>query len=139
MELRRALLLFAIVLGIAAIATSLSGPDNREEKTERSRAEPATPSAGPQPEGTEPAAISFTTQGTPVTERLGSGRAAAVIVEVGRPGQVELAGLGLSDTADPLTPARFDVFERRPGSYDVRFIPAQSGEVQTIGELRIVR
>lgn len=138
MELRRALLLFAIVLGIAAIATSLSGPSGREDKPERlPAAEPATPGATAQAAAREPASISFSTESRPRTERLEAGRPAVVAVEVARPGQVELPGLGLSGAAEPLTPARFDVLESELGSYVVRFTSALSGEVRTIGKLRI--
>ncbi len=138
MELRRALLLFAIVLGLAAIATSLSGPSQRQAKPERSPAEQSTPTATARPEAGESAAISFSASGRPRTERLEAGRPAVVTVKVVRPGQVELLGLGLSAAAEPLTPARFDVFERRPGSHDVLYTSAESDEVQKVGKLRIV-
>ncbi|MCA1681245.1 MAG: hypothetical protein LC777_21025, partial [Actinobacteria bacterium] len=90
------------------------------------------------PEARESAAISFSASGRPRTERLESGRPAVVTVKVGRPGQVELPGLGLSAAADPLTPARFDVFARRAGSHDVLYTSAQSGESRKVGKLRIV-
>ncbi|HEV2723194.1 MAG TPA: hypothetical protein VGV10_01030 [Thermoleophilaceae bacterium] len=139
MELRRALLLFAIVLGLAAIATSLSGPTERQGRPERSPAEQSTPNATALPAAEESAAISFSASGRPRTERLEAGRPAVVTVKVVRAGQVELSGLGLSSAAEPLTPARFDVFERRAGSHDVLFRSAESGEVRKVGKLRIVR
>jgi len=138
-ELRRALLLFAIVLGIAAIATSLTGGSTeREDKPESRPAGGATPIAGPQPERAETAALSFSTKRKPRTERLEAGRAATVIVEVAQAGEVGLPEMGLSGTAEPLTPARFDVLERRAGTYAVRFTSAQSGESRVVGKLRIV-
>lgn len=135
MELRRALLLFAIVLGVAAIVTSFSAPAEREEPA---RPERADPGARVERGKTVPRAISFSTTGKPRAERLGAGRPGVVVVEVARPGQVELRGLGLSAAAEPLTPARLDVYERRTGSYDVRFTPAQSSESRVVGRLEIV-
>ena len=141
MELRRALLLFAIVLGLAAIATSFSRPAKRADDsvTEAPQIERGAPTASPRPAREPPALISFSASGEPRTRRLFVNQHATVTVEVVRPGQVELAGLGLTAAADPLTPARFDVFESRAGRYLVRFIPARSNEERTVGALQIVQ
>ncbi|MGI8945811.1 MAG: hypothetical protein ACR2GL_06185 [Thermoleophilaceae bacterium] len=137
MELRRALLLFAIVLGLAAIATSLSGPSEGGEDAAPippvQQAPPATERTGE----TELVTIPFSTRGDRRTALLAAGRAAVVTVEVTRPGEVELRGLGLSAPAEPLTAARFEFFGRRTGTYDVRFTPV-AGEPRTIGKLRVL-
>ena len=70
--------------------------------------------------------------------RLAVGRDALVIVKVGSPGLVEIAGLGLSASADPLTPARFPVLARRPGRYPVRLRPAAGGDPLSAGTLAVV-
>ena len=44
------------------------------------------------------------------------------------PGTVVIPGLGLSASADAVTPARFDVLEHRPGRYPILFAPAGSAE-----------
>jgi len=136
-ELRRALLLFAVVLGLAAIATSVSRPAERggDEASDPGR---RTPTAGPRRTALQPALISFATTATPRERRLAVNRPATVTVEVARAGQVELAGLGLTAEAQPLTPARFDVLERRPGRYKVRFTPAAaSSETHTVGTVEV--
>ena len=61
-------------------------------------------------------------------------------MEVHLPGQVAIPGLGLSASADPVTPARFDVLENRPGSYPILFAPAggdQATDAQRAGTLVI--
>jgi hypothetical protein len=139
LELRRALLLFAIVLGLAAIVTSLSRPAKHQDDTsDPPRTGVGTPTVSPRPAREEPAVISFSAAGKPRTRRLFVSRHATVMVEVARPGQVELAGLGLTSPAEPLTPARFDVFESRAGRYAVRFLPARSTEARTVGVLRVI-
>lgn len=141
MELRRALLLFALVLGLAAIATSFSRPGEREQETTPARppAQRTTPTASPRERSQQPRVIVFSSTGLPRTIRLAAGEPAAVSVEVAQPGRVDLAGLGLTAAAEPLTPARFDVLETRPGRYEVNFFPAaDDGEVRTVGLLEIV-
>ena len=45
----------------------------------------------------------------------------------------------LRAAADPLTPARFDLFESRAGRYLVRFTPsASSSETRTLGAVQLV-
>jgi hypothetical protein len=46
-----------------------------------------------------------------------------VTVEVPRAGQVELQGLDLFDSAEPGTPAEFDLFLGKTGRYSVQFLP----------------
>jgi hypothetical protein len=141
-ELRRALLLFALVLGLAAIATSFSRPADRAEETAPNRppAKRTTPTVSPREESQQPRVISFSSTGVPRTIRQAAGAPAAISVEVARPGRVDLVGLGLTSAAEPLTPARFDVLENRPGRYEVRFFPAaDAGEGRTVGLLEIVR
>src|SRR6185295_19528177 len=56
-HLRRALLLFAIVLGLAALVASLSRPvaDKRDRTTQDTTTEPGPPVATPKPGPAEPA------------------------------------------------------------------------------------
>ena len=136
MELRRALLLFAIVLGLAAIATSVSRP--REEGRDRpSEPPPATAVATPRPGPAEPLELRFDQASRRRTRRLEAGRPATVIVAVDEPGQVEIKDLGLSAAAEPLTPARFDVLVSDEGRYPVRFTPAASSEGELVGTLDV--
>jgi hypothetical protein len=135
-HLRRALLLFALVLGLAALVASLSQPP-RESRQQPPRQARGAPTATPLAPGPTPAAVEFALSERPRTRRLGVGRPAVVTVEVPKAGQVEILGLGLSATAEPLTPARFDVLSSRPGRYEVRFTPAGSLESRKLGTLLI--
>lgn len=135
MELRRALLLFAIVLGLAAIATSVSRPPERRDRP--SEPPPPTAVATPRPGAAEPLELRFEQTSKPRTLRLEAGRPATVIVAVDEPGQVDIEGLGLSAAAEPLTPARFDVLASDEGRHPVRFTPAASSEGSVVGALDV--
>jgi len=145
-HLRRALLLFAIVLGLAAIAASVSRP--RDSTSERATpppgALPATetepaPTASPGSADTAEAAaaVTFDDPEREPTRRVPAGQAATVLVEVDEPGEVEIPDLGLSAPGDPLTPARFDVFVSDPGTHEVLFTPAAADEADEVGTLAI--
>jgi hypothetical protein len=135
MHLRRALLLFAIVLGLTALATSMSRPpEQRREPGPRPQAKPRAPTAAPARVGPPAAQLRFGPAGD-TTRKLALGRPAVVTVSVPRPGEVALEGLGLSAPAEPLTPARFDVLAREPGRYAVVFAPAGEDERVTLGTL----
>jgi hypothetical protein len=124
-HLRRGLLLFAVVLGMAALATSVSQPRNhRQSETEPiARPPESSPRAEPAPSPHGEAELRF----------LADGRREVL------PGQVALDGLGLNSPADPSTPARFDVLVAKPRRVRVRFSPASSDEPQLVGTLRIVQ
>jgi hypothetical protein len=133
-HLRRALLLFAIVLGLAAIAASVSRPP--EESGERSERPPApTPSVSA---GTAPAGSTVELRFNAEREKsqpLDSGQPATVFVEVDEPGLVEIPDLGLSSPAAPLTPARFDVLVSQPDTYRLVFTPAAGDTSKPAGVL----
>ena len=135
MHLRRALLLFAIVLGLAAVAASVSRP--REE----SNPEPPLTTA-PDPQAAEPQPATGTGQielffdaAAPRAQVTQVGEAATVYVAVPRPGQVGIADLGLGTTAEPLTAARFDLLPSRAGRFPITFAPAGGEGPQEAGTL----
>jgi hypothetical protein len=133
-HIRRALLLFAIVLGMAALVASLSRPPEERTRTE-AREEPAaprSPTARALPPGSAPTPVSFDALSNE-RRRLRVDRAATVEVSVDEPGSVELPALGLTASADRHTPARFDFFPTRPGSYAILFIPADGDEGRRAG------
>jgi hypothetical protein len=138
-HLRRALLLFAIVLGLAALVASVSGPRN---DAERSQTAPATteraPTATSRPSTPDTVRIVFPA-GRRATRRLSAGRSAVLLVEARTAGQVEIPGLGLSQPVDPRTPARFDVLPEKKDRYEIRFTSAESGEVTLAGTLVVGR
>jgi len=135
-HVRRALLLFAIVLGLAALATSISRPPREADERERS---PAAPQATQGPSEPEVARSEGSELGLPGPRGKRSivvpaGEAVTVNVAVPEPGAVELVGLGLSSPAEPLTPARFDLLLDDPGAHRVRFTPA-GGDPRSLGRI----
>ena len=137
-HLRRALLLFAIVLGLAAIATTVSRPLN--ESPEQAGRQPSgteqetTPTAAPGDAAPEAAELVFDAE-LEQTRRLDTGQPATVLVEVDEPGQVEIPDLGLSALGDTLTPARFEIFASSAGRHEILFTPAAGDETGIAGSL----
>jgi hypothetical protein len=137
-HLRRALLLFAIVLGTAALVASLSRPTEDRGEPERPAAQapgdsgPPTAAPAPATGPREPVSLDAAKD---ESRRLRAGSAATVEVSVTEPGSVEIPGLGLSAEADPLTPARFEVFPSEPGDYEIVFTPAAGDAGEPAGRL----
>jgi hypothetical protein len=143
-HLRRALLLFAIVLGLAAIAASVSRP--REERSDRPNPAPGlqpptgtektpTVSPGNADPGEPLAQVTFAGEAKKATRRVVAGQATTALVEVDEPGQVEIPDLGLSAPGDPLTPARFEIYSSESGAHKVLFTPAAGDESREVGTL----
>jgi hypothetical protein len=129
-HIRRALILFAIVLGLAAIAASVSrSPDDSGD----SDTQPVAPSqseelpsvsAGDAPPVSGVRELVFDAD-RDQTRQLDAGQPATLFVEVDEPGLVEIADLGLSAPAEPLTPARFEVLTSNPQRYAITFTAAE--------------
>ena len=135
MHLRRALLLFAIVLGMAALVASLSRPieQRRTDTAPRQQREPGPPTASPAPVPALRARLVFDAAANR-PKRLHAGEAATIEVAVPESGTVEIPDLGLTAAADPVTPARFDVFPP-PGRYELLFTPSKGDQARPAGTL----
>lgn len=135
MHIRRALLLFAIVLGLAALVASLSRPaEERSRTAQRDEPPPAPPTASPAPADSPQRPVSFNAAADE-RRRVPASRAATLQVSVDEPGSVELPRLELTASTDEHTPARFEVFPTRPGNYEILFIPADGDESRPAGTL----
>jgi hypothetical protein len=138
MQLRRALLLFAIVLGLGAIAASIAAPPRRTRES-------ASPPAGEAPQArreprrgrTATVNVEFDLAGAPRTLSVEAGRHVIVTVAAAAPGQASLEGLGLVSPVEPDSPARFDLFPQRPGRYRAVVTPAAGGPARTAGVLNV--
>jgi hypothetical protein len=138
-HLRRALLLFAIVLGLAALVASVSSPrDERKQSTPPPATGDRAPTVTPGAARPNAARVVFPATRR-ATRRLDAGRPAVVVVEARTAGQAEIPRLGLSAPAERRTPARFDVLTTRPGRYEIRFTPAEGGETILAGTLIVGR
>jgi hypothetical protein len=127
-HIRRALILFAIVLGLAAIAASVSrSPDDSGDGDSQPVA-PSAPSPSVSPGDASPVSgvreLVFDAD-RDQTRQLDAGQPATVFVEVDEPGLVEIDDLGLSAPAEPLTPARFEILTSDPGRLDITFTAAE--------------
>ena len=131
--LRRALLLFAMVLGFAALAATISQAPRRESpsRTAASAPLPPAPVSGPDQ-------VRLSARGKPRTLRLRADASNTLVVSVPEPGQVELGGLDLISAAEPSTPATFPL-SLDPGRYRVLFAPAGSGDVRVVGTIDVSR
>jgi hypothetical protein len=135
-HLRRALLLFAIVLGLAAIAASVSREDEDSSSPPPTVAEQPEPTVEPgSATESEQAAIVELEAGPRERVRIEAGRAVTVEVDVPEPGLVEIPMLGLTATGEPLTPARFDILASEPARIEVQFTPAETDEPEPAGTL----
>jgi hypothetical protein len=139
LHIRRALLLFVIVLGLAAIVASVARTD-RVGKGSGSGPHIATrPARTPPGPASEPVQARFRVGRGMAIRRLAVGRSAVLTIAVPTAGLVSIRGLGLSDAAEPGTPARFDVFETRAGRFAVVFSPAGDDRQERIGTLVLRR
>jgi hypothetical protein len=143
-HLRRALLLFAIVLGLAAIAASVSRPRDASQRGDQVQTAPTTtdsersPTVAPSGAALPPAELTFVAA-DPHPQSIQAGQAATVMVKVERAGQVEIADLGMSAVADPLTPGRFELLTREVGRHAITFTPAGAeAEGRRAGTLVVV-
>jgi hypothetical protein len=132
MDLRRVLLLFAVTLLVAAAAASLVSPAEEEEQETGTAPQPPSETAKPAKRGAETVEVKMDASAAmggredrPEEESVDPGARVVVTVSVPSPGQVELEGLGRLDSADPGTPAEFDLLADRPGRYEVTFTPVE--------------
>jgi hypothetical protein len=138
-HLRRALLLFAIVLGLAALAASISRSGDDSPKSDQAAAPPrpqGEPTVSPGTPEEPSVTLRFNAEREQV-RRLETGRAATLQVSVDEPGQVEIPALGLAAAADPVTPARFEIFASEPGRYRIGFAAATDEELRPAGVLDV--
>ena len=140
MHVRRALLLFAIVLGLAAVAASLSRPGDEQRASAPEQATTSTPEAdtAPRAEPRDVADSAGTVELNAAEDeavRIDAGHSTTLEVAVVEPGQVTIPDLGLTAVADPLTPARFDLLVSSPGRYPIEFTPTEGDETRSAGTL----
>jgi hypothetical protein len=138
-HLRRALILFAVVLGLTALVAALAprGGDDNSSSTSTPQP-PPTKGSGSTAAGPTRIELTAKQKGSPETKHVKAGTHAIVRVRVGEPGQVSIPALGLTDDAEPRTPATFDVFFADPGRATVELQPA-AGEQQRVGTIEIRR
>jgi hypothetical protein len=121
MHLRRALVLFAVVVGLAALVAALSP----RPKTE-TLVPPAPTAAPPAPPPAPTARLALDlTKEKHIRRHVPPGAHLILTVQVPEPGDVTF--MGSVQAGDPLTPTVFDVLMPQSGSFAVEFAPSAGG------------
>lgn len=130
------------MLGLAAIAGSIANPPERSGRdgttTTGTRPETAAepPSEAARADG--PTVVRFPAADRPHERAIATGEPAQVVVEVDAPAVVAIPDLGLTESADPLTPAMFDILLSEPGGHEIRLLPADpDGSPSAAGTLTV--
>ena len=114
MHVRRAILLFALVLGLTALAAAVSPSRNRGT---------TAPAPAPEvaPTNVLPRVVAFAARasGVPQLRRARTGEHLLVTVSSADGGLVTIPRLGRTATVTDAAPAQFDLLAPRAGRYDV--------------------
>ena len=124
MHLRRAILLFALVLGLTALAAAVS-------PVPHDKSNPSTPGTGAAPAGSVlPRGVAFTSIGVgrPQIRRARPGEHLLVTVASTQGGLVTIPALGRTASVSEAAPARFDLLAPAAGRYDVMLALGGAGE-----------
>jgi hypothetical protein len=142
-QTRRVLLLFALVLGVSALAASLAPPPDTSRDKPKEPPAASAPSARAVPGSparrvrlTAPRAAAHAARAP--LRRLPGGSRLVLEVSVPEPGEVAIERLGLRAAADPLTPARFELLAEPAGRFPVLFVPVR-GKPRTAARLLFTR
>jgi hypothetical protein len=128
-HLRRALLLFALVLGLTALATAVApAPPPRDAATV------APPAPRPPVEAVTTLSLTAPAPGKPPVRAVRSGAHVVLDVQSAEGGEASIPALGRTESVAAATPARFDLLVPGAGRYDVLFTPAL-GSPARIGTL----
>jgi hypothetical protein len=123
---RRLLLALAVLMAITALAAGLAP---RQTPLGESDRETATPSGEPAPDAVE-ATLDAQSEGQTVQARVG--QIVRIVVNSSELDSVSLAEVG-TKTAEPDSPARFELLAEVPGSYAIDLLEAE----RRIGTLEI--
>ena len=123
---RRLLIALALLMAITALAAGLA-PRESAQRDDASPTPAASAQAAPQP---VEATLDAQSEGQRVEAQVG--QMVRIVVESDELDSVELAELG-TETADPESPAIFELLAEVPGNYPIELLQAE----RRIGELEI--
>jgi hypothetical protein len=130
-HLRRAILLFALVLGLTALAAAVSPTRNEDPPA-------SAPVLGVPSSAVLPRALAFDARdpGAPEIRRARTGEHLMLTVVAPEGGLVTIPRLGRTASVSPSAAARFDVLAPQPGRYDVLLQqPSGPDEPRRVGTL----
>jgi hypothetical protein len=117
------------------VQPSLRGtPTERKPTTGSGSTTPTVTPGTASPPGEPPVTLTYRAW-LDQTRRIAADQSATVSIRVDQVGQVSIPDLGLTDSAEPVTPAEFAVYATRPGRYPIVFMPAAAGQVEPAGTL----
>jgi hypothetical protein len=123
---RRLLFALALLMALTALAAGLAPRQTPQSESGR---ETATPAGEPAPDPVE-ATLDAQSEGQTVQARVG--QIVRIVVNSSELDSVSLAEVG-TKTAEPDSPARFELLAEVPGSYDIELLEAE----RRIGVLEI--
>jgi hypothetical protein len=130
-QLRRALLAFALVLAAVSLGSALTAPREEEDDSE--------PPARPAPRTSTPGAVTVSfrqpVEAAPPTREVRVNAHVILRVSARTAGNVEIAGLGLNQSVTPAAPAVFDLLTTEAGRFDVVLLPLTGPERIKLGTL----
>jgi hypothetical protein len=129
-HLRRAILLFALVLGLTALAAGVS--PSRDTGGVPAASAPTPPPPKPDARIVE---LSAGPAGRPALLRARAGENLVLMVSSPAGGLVTIPALGRTATVSPATAARFDLLAPAQGRYDVLFEASGGQERRRVGTL----
>jgi hypothetical protein len=133
-HLRRAILLFALVLGLTALAAAVSPTRDSTPALTSPAPAPAPSPAAAQP-ATRTVAIDSRPGARAVDRSARQGDRVVLRVSSTEGGQITIPRLGRTDSVSPAAPAQFDLLAPSPGRYDVLFAAAAGAEPRRVGTL----
>jgi hypothetical protein len=129
MHLRRALLLFALILGLTAVAVAVSPSRERDDPTAPPPADaPARPPF-------RDVVFDVRASGRATLRSARTGEHLLLSVSSAEGGLVTIPRLGLTDSVELDSPAHFDVLAPSPGRYDVLLAPSALEQPRRVGTL----
>jgi len=122
-QIRRVLLLFALVLGLSALVASIAPPPETREEDGTGAQTTADPGAAPGAGARTVTLAVGPPARRPRTRIVPLGARLTLIVTAPEVGDVVLGTPNLRQTAGPLAPARFDLLAKPAGRHAVTFEP----------------
>jgi hypothetical protein len=129
---RRLLVLVAVLMGLTALAASLSPPPGRDGRTPLETATPTATPAAPAPAASAAppageavrARISASRASVPRDVRATEGELVDLVVSGDVVDTVAIDGLAVLEPIDPDSPVRVELYADRPGRFPIRLLDA---------------
>jgi hypothetical protein len=117
---------------VAALVASIARPPEEDGDLSPSAQRPGSVADGTATRQGGTVTIALRAGGRRETRRLAVNRPATVVVSVEEPGQVAIPSLGVVESAEPFTPAHFDVLVPEPGRHRVELDPADPSVAESV-------